>query len=62
MTMRIAADWPAGQPFPDRALRTQAFTGIDGPFRFWRDGVADRGLDVLEVEPGGAVTVSAAPK
>jgi ABC-type branched-subunit amino acid transport system substrate-binding protein len=60
MTVRLAADWPAGQPFPERALRTQSFTGIDGPFRFWSDGVADRSLEVLEIGPGGVSTVAAA--
>jgi ABC-type branched-subunit amino acid transport system substrate-binding protein len=60
MTLRISADWPAGQPFPERALRTQSFTGIDGPFRFWSDGVADRSLEVQQVGPGGVTTISAA--
>lgn len=60
MTVRIAADWPAGQPFPESALHSGSFTGIDGPFRFWRDGVADRTLDVLEVAPGRVKTISAA--
>lgn len=59
MTVRVAAGWRAGQPFPEGALRTQSFTGIDGPYRFWRDGIADRGLDVLEVRGGGVTTVSA---
>ncbi|HEX8401733.1 MAG TPA: penicillin-binding protein activator [Allosphingosinicella sp.] len=60
MTVRVAAGWPAGQPFPEQALRTQAFTGIDGPFRFWRDGIADRSLEVQQVGPAGVTTVSAA--
>lgn len=60
MTVRVAAGWPVGQPFPERALRGQAFSGIDGPFRFWRDGVADRSLEVLEVGPNGIRTISAA--
>ncbi|HEX8444910.1 MAG TPA: penicillin-binding protein activator [Allosphingosinicella sp.] len=60
MTVRITAEWPSGQPLPERVLRTQIFTGIDGPFRFWSDGVADRSLEVQEVGPGGVRTVSAA--
>lgn len=59
MTVRIAAEWPVGQPFPERALRTGSFTGIDGPFRFWRDGVAERSLEVLEIAADGVRTVSA---
>lgn len=60
MTSRLAADWPAGQPFPERALRTQSFTGIDGPFRFWSDGVADRSLEVQQIGRDGVATISAA--
>lgn len=54
----LAGSWPAGQPFPEASLRSRRFDGLDGPFRFWRDGVADRGLDVLEVGPGGTITVA----
>jgi ABC-type branched-subunit amino acid transport system substrate-binding protein len=60
MTLRVAAAWPEAQAFPERALRTQSFTGIDGPFRFWSDGVADRSLEVQQIGPGGITTVSAA--
>jgi ABC-type branched-subunit amino acid transport system substrate-binding protein len=60
MTLRVAPTWPAGQPLPERALRAQSFTGIDGPFRFWSDGVADRSLEVQQIGPGGVLTVSAA--
>ena len=37
------------------------FAGIDGIFRFGRDGIAERGLAVLEVTPDGLRTVSEAP-
>jgi hypothetical protein len=38
------------------------FNGADGVFRFRSDGTNDRGLSVLEIRGGGAVTISAAPK
>jgi branched-chain amino acid transport system substrate-binding protein len=62
LTIRIAAGWPIGQPFPERALRDEAgFRGVDGAFRFGRDGVAERALDVQQVDAGGLTTVSPAP-
>jgi hypothetical protein len=42
--------------------RPQGFIGVDGVFRFRPDGTIERGLAVLEVRPGGAVVVDAAPK
>jgi ABC-type branched-subunit amino acid transport system substrate-binding protein len=60
MTVRIAPDWAVGTPFPQAALRGGSFTGIDGSFRFGRDGVAERALEVQQIGPGGVTTVSAA--
>ena len=37
------------------------FSGVDGIFRFRRNGTAERGLAVLEIRPDGFRTVSAAP-
>ncbi len=54
MTVRAAGDWPVGTAFPNGALRTGSFTGLDGNFLFGADGVAERTLDVFEVGPGGA--------
>lgn len=62
MTARAANGWPAGAPFPESAFRTGTFTGIDGKFRFGRDGVAERAMEVQEVGPAGVTTVSAAPR
>ena len=63
MTLRIARDWRAGTAFPEGELRTQAgFVGLDGPFRFGADGVAERALEVREVTTGGTVVVSPAPR
>ena len=62
LTVRIARDWPVGQPFPEARLRDPGgFAGLDGAFRFGRDGLADRGLEVQEVRGGSIVTVSPAP-
>lgn len=62
LTVRAAAGWPFGQPFPERALRDpEGFRGIDGAFRFGADGVAERALEVQQVDAGGLTTVSPAP-
>lgn len=63
LTVRIAADWPIGRRFPARALRDPGgFSGVDGAFRFGRDGVAERALEVREVTAGGTSVVSPAPR
>ena len=62
LTVRIARDWPVGRAFPEGKLRDgDGFAGIDGAFRFGRDGVAERALEVQEIQAGGLVTVSPAP-
>jgi len=62
LTVRIARDWRPGRPFPERELRSdEGFSGVDGAFRFGRDGVADRQLEVVQVNAGGFGTVSPAP-
>lgn len=58
-----AANWALGDPFPIRSLSDpDGFVGLDGIFRFGANGVAQRGLEVQEVGPGGAKVVSPAPK
>jgi branched-chain amino acid transport system substrate-binding protein len=62
LTVRIARDWPVGSKFPEARLRAaEGFGGVDGAFRFGRDGVAERSLEVQELRGGAAVTVSPAP-
>jgi len=62
LTIRIARDWPVGEPFPEARLRDAGgFAGIDGAFRFGRDNVAERALEVQEIRGGTTVTVSPAP-
>lgn len=51
------------QRFSEAVLtNSSGFEGVDGLFRFRRDGMIERGLAVLEVRNGTAVTVSAAPR
>jgi ABC-type branched-subunit amino acid transport system substrate-binding protein len=62
LTVRIARDWRVGTPFPvDRLDDRGGFSGIDGAFRFGKDGVAERALEVQEIRGGQTVTVSPAP-
>jgi branched-chain amino acid transport system substrate-binding protein len=62
LTVRIARDWRPGSDFPQSALRDPGgFAGIDGAFRFGRDGIAQRALEVQEIRDGRTVVVSPAP-
>ncbi|MES2754110.1 MAG: penicillin-binding protein activator [Pseudomonadota bacterium] len=62
LTVRIARDWRIGSVFPaDRLDDRGGFSGIDGAFRFGRDGIAERALEVQEIRGGATVTVSPAP-
>lgn len=63
LTVRIARDWKPGTPFPTARLRDGGgFSGIDGAFRFGRNGVAERALEVSEVGAGASTVVAPAPK
>jgi ABC-type branched-subunit amino acid transport system substrate-binding protein len=62
LTVRIARDWQIGAPFPEARLRDAGgFAGIDGAFRFGRDSVAERALEVQEIRAGATVVASPAP-
>ncbi|WP_404367903.1 penicillin-binding protein activator [Sphingomonas sp. MMS24-J45] len=62
LTIRIMRDWPMNAPFPEDRLKDRGgFAGIDGAFRFGRDNVAERALEVQEIRGGTTVTVSPAP-
>lgn len=62
LVVRIARDWRVGTPFPEARLRDMdGFSGVDGAFRFARDGIAERALEVQEIRDGATVTVSPAP-
>jgi len=60
---RIAGDWRLGTGFPERRLSDAGgFTGIDGAFRFNRDGIVERSLEVQQAGAGGFTVVSPAPR
>ncbi len=62
LTVRIMRDWAIGAPFPTNRLDDRGgFAGIDGAFRFGRDGVAERALEVQEIRAGATTAVSPAP-
>jgi ABC-type branched-subunit amino acid transport system substrate-binding protein len=62
LTVRVARDWRPGDVFPtDRLSDRGGFGGLDGAFRFGRDGIAERALEVQEIRGGTTVTVSPAP-
>ncbi|MEP7315200.1 MAG: penicillin-binding protein activator [Sphingomicrobium sp.] len=61
LTVRAAKQWPMGRNFPAKVLADRdGFAGVDGIFRFGRDGVVERALEVRQVTTGGSVTVSPA--
>ena len=63
LTVRIARDWKPGTVFPAARLRDSGgFSGIDGAFRFGRNGVAERALEVSEISAGTYTVVAPAPK
>ena len=63
LATKVAAGWKPGTPFPLRALDDPSgFAGVDGVFRFNAYGVAERGLEVQQVGPGGTSIISPAPK
>lgn len=48
--------------FSERAITDwRGFSGVEGVFRFHDDGTPERGLVVMEIQPGGAVVVDPAP-
>ena len=52
-----------GEPFSREAiLNPNGFTGVDGLFRFTPQGLVQRGLAVIEIEPQGTAAVSPAPQ
>lgn len=61
LTVRAARGWPVGRPFPQRVLtEKEGFAGVDGIFRFGRNGVAQRALEVREVTATGTRVISPA--
>jgi ABC-type branched-subunit amino acid transport system substrate-binding protein len=59
----VLAKSPDADPFSSQAIENpNGFTGVDGLFRFTTQGLVQRGLAVLEVEPDGDKVVSLAPR
>ncbi len=59
LTARAAKQWPLGRPFPLKVLGDRdGFAGVDGIFRFGRDGVIERALEVRQVTATGTIVVS----
>jgi branched-chain amino acid transport system substrate-binding protein len=63
LTIRVAQNWKLGTTFPiERLTASDGFIGVDGAFRFTRDGLSERMLEVQEIQPGKFVTIDAAPQ
>lgn len=61
LVARAAPNWPMGRPFPANSLiDNDGFAGVDGNFRFRRDGIAERLLEVRQVTATGTTVVSRA--
>ncbi|MCJ2177739.1 penicillin-binding protein activator [Novosphingobium album (ex Hu et al. 2023)] len=62
LTLRVSRDWKVGKGFPTaEMMESGGFLGLDGPFRFTRDGIVERALEVREVQGGTVKVVSPAP-
>lgn len=61
LAVRSAKDWPIGRAFPSKSLvAADGFAGVDGNFRFGRDGIAERLLEVRQVTAAGTSIASPA--
>lgn len=62
LTLRVSRDWKPGTLFPTAAMfATDGFLGVDGAFRFNRNGLIERALEVRAVEGGTVKVIDAAP-
>jgi ABC-type branched-subunit amino acid transport system substrate-binding protein len=62
LTFRIAREWRVGDNFPvERLYDSVGFVGVDGAFRFMRNGVAERAFEVRQVQGSQVIAVEAAP-
>ena len=60
---KIAGGWRVGTQFPIAQLVDEGgFSGIDGAFRFGRDGIADRMLEVQQISATGFAVIAPAPR
>jgi hypothetical protein len=62
LTVKVARNWKIGTPFPLQQLTdTGGFVGLDGVFRFRKDGVSERALEVQQINAGSFSIVDPAP-
>ncbi|MEB3414960.1 penicillin-binding protein activator [Alteriqipengyuania sp. WL0013] len=62
LTLNVAQDWRVGRDFPRAALTdSDGFLGLDGAFRFDRNGVIERAMEVRQVRGGEVTVASEAP-
>ncbi|MDC0886874.1 penicillin-binding protein activator [Altererythrobacter sp.] len=62
LALRVSRDWRVGRSFPTgKMYDSGGFLGLDGAFRFNRNGVVDRAMEVREVRNGQVVIVNPAP-
>ncbi|MDF2998019.1 MAG: Extracellular ligand-binding receptor [Xanthobacteraceae bacterium] len=61
MAAIVKSQGPGG--ISDQAIQSPAgFSGVDGIFRFKSDGTNQRGLAIMQVQPGGARVLEPAPR
>ncbi|TCM22047.1 amino acid/amide ABC transporter substrate-binding protein (HAAT family) [Novosphingobium sp. PhB165] len=62
LTLRVSRTWKPGAIFPTADMfAPDGFLGVDGAFRFNRNGLIERALEVRAVESGGVKVIDAAP-
>ncbi len=63
LAVRMAQARKPGSDFPvPRLADPEGFAGFDGASRFGRDSIAERALEIQQIEASGAAVVDAAPK
>lgn len=63
LTVKVAQSWKVGTPFPINQLTDSGgFIGLDGVFRFRRNGISERALEVQEVQRGSFAIIDPAPR
>lgn len=62
LTIRLSRNWKPGSTLPTaRLVDSDAFLGIDGAFRFRKNGMIERAMEVRQVGRGRIDIVSVAP-
>ena len=63
LTVKVAQNWKVGTPFPISQLTDPGgFIGLDGAFRFRRNGISERALEVQEIKRGSFAIIDPAPR